>query len=201
MKIPAQPYRCALGKVQPVVTDLDAVKRSGWREQHILVVSDQDERLDFLEREFIRRIGERLYGSGGKHRKPTWGMDDVEARFLDAAHTAYRLPPVRVQGYNNPWMSLAMQTPSRYPDTERVYRPMSPSPEAIERMLETMKWVQWLEIDQRHLVWMRAKRYGWHQIGRRFACDRTTAWRRWQRALQTVPELSFPGNSDTGRRW
>ena len=121
-------------------------------------------------------------------RKPIWGMDDVEARFLDAAHTAYRLPPVRVQGYNNPWMSLAMQTPSRYPDTERVYRPMSPSPEAIERMLETMKWVQWLEIDQRHLVWMRAKRYGWHQIGRRFACDRTTAWRRWQRALQTVAD-------------
>ena len=121
-------------------------------------------------------------------RKPIWGMDDVEARILDAAHTAYRLPPVRVQGYNNPWMSLAMQTPSRYPDTERVYRPMSPSPEAIERMLETMKWVQWLEIDQRHLVWMRAKRYGWHQIGRRFACDRTTAWRRWQRALQTVAD-------------
>ena len=46
---------------------VDAVKRSGWREQHILVFSDQDERLDFLEREFIRRIGERLYGSGGKH--------------------------------------------------------------------------------------------------------------------------------------
>jgi hypothetical protein len=38
------------------------------------------------------------------------------------------------------------------------------------------------------LVWMRAKRYGWHQIGRRFACDRTTAWRRWQRALQTVAD-------------
>ena len=65
---------------------------------------------------------------------------------------------------------------------------IGPSPEAIERMLETMKWVQWLEIDQRHLVWMRAKRYGWHQIGRRFACDRTTAWRRWQRALQTVAD-------------
>lgn len=67
MKVPAQPYRCALEKVQPVVTDLDAVKRSGWREQHILVISDQDERLDFLEREFIKRIGERLYGAGGKH--------------------------------------------------------------------------------------------------------------------------------------
>jgi hypothetical protein len=60
-------YRCALARLLPVVTDLDAVKRSGWREQHILVISDQDKRLDFLEREFISRIGERLYGSGGRN--------------------------------------------------------------------------------------------------------------------------------------
>jgi hypothetical protein len=54
-------------------------------------------------------------------------------------------------------------------------------------MLETMRWVQWLEVEQRHLVWMRAKRYGWRDITIRFACDRTTAWRHWQRALQTSP--------------
>ena len=53
-------------------------------------------------------------------------------------------------------------------------------------MLETMRWVQWLEVEQRHLVWMRAKRYGWRDITIRFACNRTTAWRRWQRALETV---------------
>ena len=68
MKVPAQPYRCALGKVQPVVTDLDAVKRSGWREQHILVISESDTRLNFLERQLIRSIGERLYGQS--HRAP-----------------------------------------------------------------------------------------------------------------------------------
>lgn len=66
MKIPAQPYRCPLGRVQPQTTDLEAMKQSGWREQHILVVSEQDERLDFVEREFVRRIGERLYG-GKRH--------------------------------------------------------------------------------------------------------------------------------------
>ena len=33
-----------------------------------------------------------------------------------------------------------------------------------------------------------AKRYGWRDITIRFACDRTTAWRRWQRALQTVAD-------------
>lgn len=65
MKIPANTYRCPLGRLQPQTTDLEAIKQSGWREQHILVVSEQDDRLDFVEREFVRRLGERLYG--GKH--------------------------------------------------------------------------------------------------------------------------------------
>jgi DNA-directed RNA polymerase specialized sigma24 family protein len=46
--------------------------------------------------------------------------------------------------------------------------------------------VQWLEEEQRHLIWMRAKQREWKDICRRFGCDRTTAWRRWQRALQIV---------------
>lgn len=62
MKIPANSYRCPLGRLQPQTTDLDAIKQSGWREQHILVVSATDARLDFVERELVRRIGERLYG-------------------------------------------------------------------------------------------------------------------------------------------
>ena len=65
MKIPSNTYRCPLGRLQPQVTDLEAIKQSGWREQQILVVSEQDDRLDFVEREFVRRLGERLYG--GKH--------------------------------------------------------------------------------------------------------------------------------------
>jgi hypothetical protein len=66
MKIPSNPYRCPLGRLQPEVTDLDAVKVRGWRDQQILVVAADDERLDFLERNLVRRIGERLYGSGGR---------------------------------------------------------------------------------------------------------------------------------------
>ncbi|MDP2431810.1 MAG: hypothetical protein Q8O33_07245 [Pseudomonadota bacterium] len=66
MKIPAHPYRSPLARHLPESTDLEAVKRDGWRGQHILVVAESDERLDFVEREFIRRIGERLYG-GQRH--------------------------------------------------------------------------------------------------------------------------------------
>ena len=62
MKIPAQQYRCPLGRLQPQASDLEAIKQTGWRDQNILVVSEQDDRLDFVEREFVRRIGERLYG-------------------------------------------------------------------------------------------------------------------------------------------
>ena len=40
----------------------ELLKQRGWRDQHILVVSEEDERLDFVEREFVRRLGERLYG-------------------------------------------------------------------------------------------------------------------------------------------
>jgi hypothetical protein len=67
MKVPASQYRCALDRLQPQTHDPDAVKRTGWRDQRILVVSESDERLDFVERELIRRIGERLYGGGKRH--------------------------------------------------------------------------------------------------------------------------------------
>ena len=115
-----------------------------------------------------------------------WTVEDLANRFAEAAWTAHRLPRVGPRGYFNPWMTTAFQVPDRYPDPERLYRPMPPSPQDVERMLEAMRWVQWLEVEQRHLVWMPAKRYSWRDITIRFACDRTTAWRRWQQALQIV---------------
>ena len=66
MKVPTPHYHCPLGRLQPQATDLDAIKERGWRDQHILVVHASDERLDFIEREIVRRIGERLYG-GARH--------------------------------------------------------------------------------------------------------------------------------------
>jgi len=66
MKVPTPQYCCPLGRLQPQATDLDAIKQRGWLDQHILVVSADDERLDWMERELVRQIGERLYGAGGR---------------------------------------------------------------------------------------------------------------------------------------
>ena len=115
-----------------------------------------------------------------------WTIDDVASRFADAAETGRRLSPVRVQGYFSVWPAFVRKEWEGYADRDYQYRPLPPTHEAVDRMLEAMRWVQWLEEEQRHLIWMRAKHYEWKFICRRFGCDRTTAWRRWQKALQTV---------------
>jgi len=40
----------------------EAVKREGWHEQGILVVSAEDHRLTWPERELVEQLGARLYG-------------------------------------------------------------------------------------------------------------------------------------------
>jgi hypothetical protein len=67
MSAPDPHYRCPLARLLPE-PDLEAVKRAGWRNQGILVVSVSDRRLDWMERELLERIGERLYGRlGARH--------------------------------------------------------------------------------------------------------------------------------------
>lgn len=117
-----------------------------------------------------------------------WTPDDIATRFLEAAETSRRLPPIRVQGYFNVWPAFVRREWEALAAEERECRPLPPAPAAIDRMLETMRWVQWLEVEQRHLVWMRAKQYEWPDICRRFGCCRTTAWRRWRRALQEIAD-------------
>ena len=61
MKIPTFHYRCPLGRTTSR-EEPEHIKRQGWRDQHILVVAENDHRLNFVEQEFVRQLGERLYG-------------------------------------------------------------------------------------------------------------------------------------------
>ena len=116
-----------------------------------------------------------------------WTIDDVAARFEDAAVTGQRLPPVRVQGYFNTWPAFVRTAWEAFSSDAPEYRPFPPSPVDIDRMLETMRWVQWLEVEQRHLVWMRAS--GTAGVTSRSALPATAAQRggagrrRWRRSL------------------
>lgn len=117
-----------------------------------------------------------------------WTIEDVAARFSEAVETARRLPRVRVQGYFNVWPAFVRDNWENYATDEAAHLHLPPTPEAIDRMMETMRWVQWLAVEQRHLVWMRAKHYEWRDICRRVGCCRMTAWRHWQKALLKVAD-------------
>ena len=122
-------------------------------------------------------------------RQPeVWTAETVANRFEDAAVTARRLPSAKVQGYFNAWPTIVRCQWEMLATDERVVCRFPPTPKDVEQMLEVMLWVQWLEVEQRHLVWMRAKRYGWRDICTRFGVCRTTAWQHWQKSLQLVAQ-------------
>ncbi len=55
-------YTSPLGRLLPNAAGADRIKQSAWREDKILVVRLDDERLDFVQREFVRQLGEMLFG-------------------------------------------------------------------------------------------------------------------------------------------
>jgi hypothetical protein len=119
---------------------------------------------------------------------PTWTTEDVTNRLVEAARTAHRLPPVRVQGYFNVWPIIVRTEYERMAsDQTPIYR-FPPTPAEVERMIAVMRWVQCLEVEQRKLVWMRAERWRWYDIGKRFGFAPRTAQRHWAIAIQTITD-------------
>ena len=117
-----------------------------------------------------------------------WTTDDVANWLIEAARTAHRLPPVRVQGHFNCWPTIVRSEYEHMAsDDAPIYR-YPPTPAEVERMLVVMQWVQCLRADQRKLVWMRAERWRWHDIGKRFGVAPRTAQRHWEVAIQVITD-------------
>jgi hypothetical protein len=63
-----RPLQSPLGRKQPKPLDAEWIKRHGWCDHSLLVVNANDPRLTWPERELIKQLGEKLYGSkGGRH--------------------------------------------------------------------------------------------------------------------------------------
>jgi len=61
-----RPPQSPLAQLQPRKIDVEAEKRNGWRRHGILVISEDDHRLTWPERELVRQLGTRLYGRHGR---------------------------------------------------------------------------------------------------------------------------------------
>ena len=58
---PREP-RCALGRMVPTTVGSEPIKVHSWRDHRVLVVSLDDPRLGWADRELVRTIGDKLYG-------------------------------------------------------------------------------------------------------------------------------------------
>lgn len=59
-----QPARCALGKLIPDTIDTEELKHDAWSQHNILVVATDDPRINWIERQILQTIGERIFGRG-----------------------------------------------------------------------------------------------------------------------------------------
>lgn len=114
-----------------------------------------------------------------------WTMEKVADRFQEAAVTARRLPPAKVQGYASFWPDIQRQSWEGYAD-ERIVLRFAASPGAIDRFGETVRWMRWLDQQQRRLIWLRAQHVPWREVTARTGLIRKTAWRHWQHSLAIV---------------
>ena len=115
-----------------------------------------------------------------------WNPDVVALRLQEAAKTAHRLPPARVQGYFSLWPPFVRTEFERLAMETDAPRHIPPSPRDVDRMMEVMGWMNWIEVDARKLLWMRADCYPWKDIARRFGCSPRTAQRRWHRSVDIL---------------
>ena len=51
----------------------DQVRQDGWREQGVLAVGVDDERLTWPERELVRQLGDKLYGKRAQAKEAQHG--------------------------------------------------------------------------------------------------------------------------------
>lgn len=115
-----------------------------------------------------------------------WTVTDIADRFEEAAQTLRRLPPVKIQGYQNAWPEVVLTTMELLQSDKLPMRLGPPAADAISRMEETFDWIFWLEEDERRLIWLRAERVVWKKICWRFGCGRTKAWQMWCVALLKI---------------
>jgi hypothetical protein len=117
--------------------------------------------------------------------KQKWDCKMVAARFEEAAGTLERLPDEKVRVMKSNWPET-LPTPGDYRWENTKVRLGPPSPEAIDRLDETMGWLRWLEPEQTRLVWSRAEKIPWKLIMRKLGVCRETARQRWMAALVNI---------------
>ena len=164
----------------------EQVKRDGWREQGVLAVAIDDERLTWPSGSSFASWATSSTANVRRRLMAEWNRDMVEERVEEAADVLRHLPPVRLSGYFSTWPDILRSFGDRVGANPVPMRRPPPNPSAISRMEETITWNRFLERDEVHLMWARAEGTPWKHLCYRFGISRPTAHRRYDYALSVI---------------
>lgn len=124
-----------------------------------------------------------------QNKEKIWTEEMVEKTFEEAIRTMQKLPTAKLRDYFTSWPQVIYseieilrmdQKPKKWPAT----------PEAISRMEKACGWVLLLkEIEERKIIWLRAKRTPWKLICGELGFSRATANRKWKSAILQITLL------------
>lgn len=97
-----------------------------------------------------------------------------------------RVPSVRVPGYFSTWPRALVEFADLVGQQPEPMRLPPPSPAAITRMEEALRWLRWLEVDDAKLVWARANGERWKSICWKIGLTRSSAHLHWRYALAVI---------------
>ncbi|MDY4885552.1 MAG: DUF6362 family protein [Alphaproteobacteria bacterium] len=100
-------------------------------------------------------------------------LEQIELDLETAAYVERLIPPVHIPGYRN-CMPEICYTPQEIAFMDHRPVPPRPTPEQIaiwEKVV--LEWMPILEVDERKIVWKRAKHIPWKLLCREFGLGRT----------------------------
>ena len=117
-----------------------------------------------------------------------WTEEMVITRFQEAARMIKKLPAVKPKGYFNLWPEIIYR-PNEMIFMDEKPKKWLPNPESLSRMYQTCQWLSFLNnIEDRKLIIMRAKLIPWKVICKSFSINRSSANKRYKKALLVIIE-------------
>jgi hypothetical protein len=112
----------------------------------------------------------------------------VAERLKEAAETLKRLPDEKKYQMKSNWPDT-IPVWGDYGDKNTKSRLIPLSPEAIDRMDETLYWLRWLDPGETKIAWAVACGVNRKVIGASLGVHRTTIWREWKAVIRKLTAI------------
>ncbi len=113
-------------------------------------------------------------------------VNDLAKRYREAWLVARRVPYGINLGHASYWPEFNPNRWEVYNSEDVRIKPAPPSADAVDRMVECMRWLRWLSEEERELIWLRASGMSWRLIAEELKLNRKTPVTRWNKAMNRL---------------